>query len=96
MERRKSENLRDVVMRFLRASGLESPLNEYRLIQAWPEVAGELVGEKTTEIYIRNQTLYVKLSMPALRSNLMLARRRLVELLNAKVGATVITEIVVR
>ncbi len=94
MERRKSEPLDFVLQRFMRSSGLETPLNQYRLIQSWAKVAGTSVQEKTTELYIRNQTLYVRLSSSSLRANLMMGRSRLTTLLNREVKATVITDIV--
>ncbi|EJX01700.1 protein containing DUF721 [gut metagenome] len=78
----------------MREAGLESPLNQYRLIAAWPEVAGETVSRYTGEIYIRNQTLYVQLKSPALKANLMMRRRELAQLLNQKIGAFVITDVV--
>ncbi len=94
MERRKSEKLTNVLLRFMRESGLETPLNQYRLVEAWPEVAGSVVASYTKEVYIRNQTLYVRLSRPALRANLQMLREQLVRQLNAKVQAFVITDIV--
>lgn len=93
MERRKSEVLTDVLRRFMRESGLESPLNEYRIKAAWGKVAGGQVEKYTTELFIRNQTLYVRLLSPALRANLMMRRKELAGLLNEEVGAYVITDI---
>ena len=93
MERRKSEQLDDVIMRFMRQSGLEMPLNQYRLIQSWSTVVGQIVAEQTKEIFIRNQTLYVRVTSPAIRANLMMNRTRLVTLLNKQVKADVIANI---
>lgn len=93
MERRKSEPLSNVLLRILRTTGLEAQLNEYRLLEAWPVVAGTVVAAATTEVAVRNQTLVVRLSNPALRANLMMMRRQLVEQLNARVGASVIVDI---
>lgn len=93
MERKKSELLSAVLLRYLRESGLESPLNQYRLVQAWADVAGEAVAAQTRELAIRNQTLVVKIASPALRANLMMRRRQLVQYLNQTVRAEVITDI---
>ena len=76
MERRKAEELGSVIMRYLRLQGLEAPLNEYRLIEAWPTVAGSAVAAYTDSLRIYNQKLYVKLKSPALRANLMMERGR--------------------
>ena len=94
MERRKSEAIGDVLQRFLREEGLETPLAQYRVIQAWPQVAGKAVAEATTELYIKNQTLYARLTSAVLRSELMMQRQALAYALNQYVQAQVITDVV--
>ncbi len=94
MERRKSEAIGDVLQRFLRQEGLETPLAQYRLIQAWPQVTGKAVAEATTELYIKNQTLYARLTSAVLRSELMMQRQALAYALNQYVQAQVITDVV--
>lgn len=93
MERRKEEMLGDVILRYLRQSQLESPLNEYRLLAAWEKVAGTTVGKYTAGLRIYNQKLFVQLKSPALRTELMMKRTSLVQALNREVGANVITDI---
>lgn len=80
-------------MRNLREQGLETPLMQKRLVEAWPEVAGPVVARYTLNTYIYNQTLFVRLSTPALRSDLSMMRGELVKKLNDVVGEQVITDI---
>jgi len=68
-------------------------LLQKRLVESWPEVAGELIARYTTEVNISNQTLYVKLSMPALRADLSMRRMEFVKKLNDHVGAQIIADI---
>ena len=84
---------KDVVMYFLRQRGWETPLLQRRLMQSWKEVAGDVVHSYTRELNIRNQTLYVSLVNTALRADLSMMKQQLVQQLNAKVGAQVITDI---
>ena len=93
MERIKEENLGSVVARFLKETGLQTQLHQYRLKQAWPIITGELVKSKTQDLYIKNQTLYVKLSSPVLRFELSLRKQELKTQLNAYVQAQVISDI---
>lgn len=97
MERRKSEEFTDVLLRYLRQSGLETPLNEHRVMAIWPEVAGEVVGEVAARLseasYIRNQTLHVRVRSAVLRQELVMQRTRLVRELNERVQAQVVTDI---
>lgn len=96
MKRTNTEPIGDLLRQFLRQQGLESPLNEYRLIQGWGHVMGPIVARYTRDLSIRNQTLYVQLSSPAVKQELMMQRRELVERLNAYVGAQVVCDIVIR
>ncbi len=85
--------LSQILQRFLRESGLETPLQQKRLIDAWERVAGKTVSRYTAEKFIRNQTLFVKISNPALRADLSMMREELVNRLNREVGTRLITEI---
>ena len=93
MFRKDVQQLRDLVLRNLRAQGLETPLLQKRLIDSWPEVAGNLVASYTQNLYIRNQTLFVHLTSPAIRADLMMMRKDLVNKLSAHVGSHVIADI---
>ncbi len=86
----------ELVRMYLRQESLESPLNEHRLINAWPEVVGETLAKYTNGLFIKNQVLYVHVTSAALRQELMMGRDLLVQNLNRHVGATVITNIVFR
>ncbi len=93
MFRRDVKNLSDLIMRNLRTQGLETPLLQRRLIAAWPEVAGSVVARYTTQVVIRNQTLYVSLVNAALRADLTMNRMTYVKQLNDIVQAQIITDI---
>ncbi len=93
MFRRKTLILSVVLKHYLREEGLETPLLQHRLIEAWEEVAGKTVAKYTTEKYIQNQTLFVKISNPALRQDLSMMRSQLVRRLNEKVESMVISDI---
>lgn len=77
----------------MRQQGLEMPLLQRRLIDSWPEVAGKVTAGYTRNLYIRNQTLFVALTNPALRADLSMMRSLYVQRLNAAVGSQVICDI---
>ncbi len=93
MFRRDVKPLGEILMKLLRDEGLETPLQQKRLIDAWETVASPLVARYTTEKFIKNQTLFVKITNPALRQDLAMMRTQLMRRLNEQVGALVITEI---
>ena len=93
MFRRDVKDIKSLILRNLRQQGLEMPLMQKRLIEAWPVVAGEAISRHTLNAYIVNQTLYVRLSVPALRADLSMRRQEFVALLNEYVGNQVIADI---
>lgn len=91
--RRDVQQVKNLILQVLREQGLETPLQQKRLVEAWPEVAGPVIAQYTLNTYIYNQTLYVRLSNPALRADLSLQRSELVKRLNDYVGEQVITDV---
>ncbi len=77
----------------MRQDGLEVPLCQRRLVGAWEEVTGGVVAKYTEYKYIKNQTLFVKINNPALRSDLSMMKAKLIKELNSRVGSFVISDI---
>ena len=93
MFKREVKQVDELVLQVLRQTGLETPLLQRRLINAWEDVVGELVAKYTIEKHIYNQTLMVKINNPALKADLSMMRSQLVKSLNSKVGANIIYDI---
>lgn len=93
MFKRQVKSLEELLGACLRENGLETPLLEKRLIDAWEQVTGKTVAQYTGDRFIKNQTLHVKITNPALRQDLTMMRSRLVKRLNETVGAVIITNI---
>lgn len=94
MRKRNTEILREVVQQVLKSNRLDKPLNEKRLIDAWPKVLGENIMRYTTDLSIRRRVLYVSLSSSVLRQDLYYSREEIKNSLNGAVGEEVITDIV--
>lgn len=93
MFRREVLPIDKIVNMFLRQNGLETPLLQKRLVDAWDSMAGKTIARYTEDKFIRNQVLYVKISSPAMRSDLSMIRTELVNKLNQHVGARIIIDI---
>lgn len=93
MFRRDVQSIKDLIMRNLRVQGLETPLLQKRLVESWPEVVGPVIARYTSDVRLYNQTLYVRVSVPALRADLSMRRQEFVQRLNEHVGALIIVDI---
>lgn len=93
MIRRKEQSVNDILREFLHSSGLETPLLQYRLVQAWPEVVGQPFDQHSEALEVKGEQLWVNVSSPALATELQMRRSQLVQQLNAHVGAQIISDL---
>lgn len=93
MFRRDVKPIDSLLAQFLRNSGLETPLLQRRLVEAWPVVAGDIITRYTARVYITNQTLNVKITNAALRAELSMMRTQYVHRLNTHIGVRLIVDI---
>ena len=93
MFKKRVQTIDEILQRFLRDEGLETPLLQKRLIDSWEKVVGDTVAQYTAEKFIKNQTLFVKITNPALRQDLGMMRSQLVKRLNETVSSLIITDI---
>lgn len=93
MFRKDVQPLGEILQQFLRQEGLETPLLQRRVVDAWEQVVGPVAARYTHEKFIKNQVLFVKISSPALRQNLSMMRTQLARRLNEAVGSSVISDV---
>lgn len=94
MRKKNTELLSDVIRQVLGELHLDRPLNEKRLMEAWPKVLGQNIVQYTSDLNIRNRVLYVSLTSSVLRHDLFLSREQIKKSLNDQVGVEVIVDIV--
>ena len=93
MIRKKEQKLGSLLQHFLREQGLETPLNEYRAVQIWPEIVGPAISRYVGKVFIKNCIMYVQIRSAALRENLTHQRTVLAQRVNQQIGAQGVNEI---
>lgn len=93
MKRQRFRLVGDVVRNILRDDGLETPLNEHRLLSALPEFLGGKIRPYLGKTRIQDDTLFVEIRSAPLRANLTMDSKRIKQELNKIVGAVVIQKI---
>ena len=96
MRRKQAQSLGSILKELLKVQQLDTKLNEVRLLDSWEKILGANIASYTKGKYIKNRILFVHVTSSVLRSELMMSRQRLVEMLNESVGEQVITDIVFR
>ena len=96
MRRSQTQKIDELIRQVLKESNLDGRLKEYELVNSWEKVIGKTVANATTDIYIRNRKLFVKVRSSVIRNELLMIREGLMRALNREVKANIIDEIIVR
>ena len=93
MFRREVKSISDLLSMYLRREGLETPLLQKRAVAAWDSIMGPTIVRYTGDKFIKNQTMFVKITNPALRQDLSMMRTRIVRRINEAVGSQIIADV---
>lgn len=97
MRKRNTESIGEVLKQFFEENPFfRKKVAESRIVTGWSELLGTMISSYTTNIYLRSDVLYVHLSSSVLRSELIMAKERLISKLNEHAGMHVINDIIFR
>ncbi len=81
---------------FIKENNLENGLENVKIKDMWHELMKNGVTNYTTDINLKNGTLYIKLKSSVLREELSYGKEKIVKLLNEKLKKDLIKKIVLR
>ncbi len=96
MKRTEAKSIAEIIGDFMQQEDIEDAVLEQKALRLWNQVVGPGVNRMTTERFVDNGVITVKISSAALRNDLMLSRTSIIAQLNQLVGKPVIKEIVFR
>ncbi|MDA9169272.1 MAG: DUF721 domain-containing protein [Crocinitomicaceae bacterium] len=85
--------LKEVLDRWLKAYGYDGKMKEMDVLEAWPEMMGTAVANRTSEIYIKNKKLFLKMDSSVMREELSYGKDVIIQRVNEKAGAEIITDV---
>lgn len=85
--------LKEVLDRWLKAYGYDGKMKEMDVLEAWSEMMGTAVANRTSEIYIKNKKLFLKMDSSVMREELSYGKDVIIQRVNEKAGAEIITDV---
>ena len=86
--------LKNLINTFLKKNKLEKGLLNIEVKKAWFDLMNNGVANYTSDVSLWNNTLYIKLSSPALKEELSYGKEKLIKLINEKLEEDVVEKIV--
>lgn len=86
----------DILGEIIRINKLEPGLNQVSVVDAWKNLMGNGVNNYTTNVALRNGTLYVELTSAVLREELSYGKDKIIKMINEELGKEVVQNVVLR
>jgi predicted nucleic acid-binding Zn ribbon protein len=86
--------LKDAITKMLSVYRLRGRFDETGIVAHWPELMGTAVANRTTQIYVNQKKLFVRIESSVIKNELLMVRTGIIQKLNERAGGEVITEIV--
>jgi predicted nucleic acid-binding Zn ribbon protein len=88
--------LGDVLQDVIDRLGMRDKIDEARVVETWATIAGDRVNAVTESVWMKGDTLFVKISSAAWRQELHMNRRAWRDRLNDALGRDIVGEIMFR
>jgi len=96
MDKKEVRKIDSLLQQFVKSTGLERGLAEYRLMRSWKDLLGITVAKKTKSLRIQNRKLIVTLHSSVVRNELSMIKDTMIPKLNEAAGMDVIDDVVLR
>lgn len=96
MRNNRFSSLKDVLDDMIRDMRIGSKMQELHIRKHWNREMGVYIGKNTKKLFFKDGILYVYLDSAALKQEIFMAREKIVNILNEKMGEKLVKEIVLR
>lgn len=96
MKTNHDHSLKELIEKLINAYRWNDKLDAVDVTATWEKVVGGIFAKHTTNLFVKNRILYVKLDSSVLRNELHMARTKIKDMINKELGKKVIDEIVLR
>ena len=94
MGRNNDKPLKEAIEQMLKVYKLKQRFDETALIAAWPELMGRAVANRTSQLYIRERKLFIRVESSVLKNELVMIRSEIIKRMNERAGSKVLDDIV--
>ena len=86
--------MKDAISKMLDVYRLRRKFDETSILAIWPEIMGTAIANRTTQIYIKDKKLFIRIESSVIKNELVMVRQGIIQKLNEHAGSVVIKEMV--
>jgi predicted nucleic acid-binding Zn ribbon protein len=84
----------DAFQDLLKAYRLEDTYQEKLLISSWPELVGKTIADRTSNVYIKDKKLFVKITSGPVKKELQLNKSKVIALIESQIGKGIVDDVI--
>ncbi|WP_274474352.1 DUF721 domain-containing protein [Mangrovimonas aestuarii] len=89
-------SINDLLKDFVETNNLQQGLNKVNVRSAWENLMGSGINTYTTNVVLKNDTLYVQLSSSVLREELSYGKDKIIKMINDELGGDIIKKLILQ
>lgn len=89
-------NMGDALNEFIKENKLQKGIDKVDAKAAWASLMGNGVNNYTTQVELRNETLFVSLTSSVLRQELSMGKSKIIAMLNEELGKNLVKKLILR
>jgi predicted nucleic acid-binding Zn ribbon protein len=86
--------LADAFQDLLKAYRLEDTYQEKLLISSWPALVGKTIADRTSNVYIKDKKLMVKITSGPVKKELQLNKSKVIALIESQIGKGIVDDVI--
>jgi predicted nucleic acid-binding Zn ribbon protein len=86
--------LKEGIGKLLNVYRLKTRFDETSVVALWPELMGKAVANRTTQIYVSQKKLFIRIESSVVKNELLMVRTGIIQKINERAGTEVITDLV--
>jgi predicted nucleic acid-binding Zn ribbon protein len=89
-----ASSLKEAIEDMLEFYKLRTKFDETYVAAHWEQIMGAPIAARTTKVYITEAKLYIQLDSASLRNELLMAKNKILQLINQAIGAELVNEVI--
>lgn len=94
MRHSNEQNMKEAILEMMETYRIKNKYDETAVVANWEKIMGKTVANRTSEIFVKNKKLFIRLSSSTLKHEMLIAREQMMDLVNDHFGSQVVNEVV--
>ncbi|GAB3919179.1 DUF721 domain-containing protein [Mucilaginibacter boryungensis] len=94
MRKTNDKTLKEAIEQMMQVYKIKRKYEETGITQAWPELVGKAVANRTKELFIRDKKLFLRIESSVIKNELLMMREQIIQKINERAKSVIVEEII--